>query len=248
MILDAEVYLGPNLFGPSYDRGTLIAALDAAGVARAVVCPARPPEYHLGPANDFVADAARRHPRRLIGFARVDPHQGTAALAELRRGVEQLGLRGLLLHPWEELFAVNDRSIDPLLAYARERRIPVQVAGGFPIVSHAAQIGDLARRFPEVSILATHGGQINISGRGLYEAGEMLRTCPNVYLQTSGVYREDWMEDMARALGAARVVFGSGAPYYDLGFELERVHRLHLPASDRDAIAGTNLARLLNLV
>jgi predicted TIM-barrel fold metal-dependent hydrolase len=248
MILDAEVYLGSNLFGPSYDDETLIAALDAAGVARAVVCPARPPEYHLGPANDLVADAVRRQPRRLIGFARVDPHQRTAALAELRRGVEQLGLRGLLLHPWEELFPVNDRSVDPLLAYARERRIPVQVAGGFPMVSHAAQIGDLARRFPEVPILATHGGQINISGRGLYEAGKMLRTCPNVYLQTSGVYREDWMEDMARALGAARIVFGSGAPYYDLGFELERVHRLHLPAGDRDAIAGTNLARLLNLV
>ncbi|HET9000129.1 MAG TPA: hypothetical protein VFP86_10815, partial [bacterium] len=69
----------------------------------------------------------------------------------------------------------------------------------------------------------------------------------NVYLQTSGIYREDWMEDMSQALGAARLVFGSGAPYYDLGFELERIRRLHIPAADREAIAGPNLARLLNL-
>jgi len=245
MILDAEVYLGPNLFGPAFDEPGLIAALDEAGVHRAVVCPARPPDYHLGPANDAVATAVRRHPGRLIGFARVDPHQGAAALGELRRGVEQLGLCGVLLHPWEELFAVNDRSVDPLLAYARERRIPVQVAGGYPIVSHAAQIADLAGRFPDVPILASHGGQINISGRGLYDAGQLLRRCPNVYLQTSGVYREDWLEDMAQDLGAARLIFGSGAPYYELGFELERVRRLHLAAAERDAIAGANLARLL---
>ena len=247
MVLDAEVYLGPNLFGPAHDRESLIKVLDAAGVTRAVVCPARPPGYHLGPANDLVADAVRRHPHRLIGFARVDPRQGAAALIELRRGVERLGLHGLLLHPWEELFPANDRLVDPLFAYARERRLLVQVAGGYPMVSHAAQIADLAQRFPDVTILATHGGQINISGRGLYEAAQMLRACPNVYLQTSGVYREDWMEDMAQELGAARLVFGSGAPYYDLGFELERIHRLHLPAADRAAIAGANLARLLTL-
>jgi predicted TIM-barrel fold metal-dependent hydrolase len=73
----------------------------------------------------------------------------------------------------------------------------------------------------------------------------MLRARPNVYLQTSGVYREDCLEDMARDVGAARVVFGSGAPYYDLGFELERIRRLHLPSAERDAIAGLTLARLL---
>jgi predicted TIM-barrel fold metal-dependent hydrolase len=50
---------------------------------------------------------------------------------------------------------------------------------------------------------------------------------------------------MARDVGAARVVFGSGAPYYDLGFELERIRRLHLPSAERDAIAGLSLARLL---
>lgn len=245
MILDSEIYLGPNLFGPSFDEAALIAALDAAGVARAVVCPARPPDYHLGPANDRVAAATRRIPDRLVGFARVDPHQGPAALVELRRAVEHLGLRGLHLHPWEELFAVNDRLVEPLLTYAQERHLPVQIAGGYPQVSHAAQIADIAGRFPDLRILATHGGQINISGRGLYEAGQLLRRRPNVCLQTSGVYREDWLEDTARELGATRLVFGSGAPYFDLGFELERVRRLHLPDTDREAIAGLNLARLL---
>ena len=183
-----------------------------------------------------------------MGFARVDPHQGPAALAELRRAVLDLGLRGLLLHPWEELFAANDPSVDPLLGFAQERRLLVQIAGGYPLLSHAVQIADVAGRFPEVSILATHGGQINISGRGLYDAGQMLRRRPNVYLQTSGVYREDWLEDTTRELGAARVVFGSGAPYYDQGFELERIRRLHLPSADRDAIAGLNLSRLLVLI
>ena len=139
----------------------------------------------------------------------------------------------------EKLFAANDPSVEPLLGFAQERRLLVQIAGGYPLLSHAVQIADVAGRFPEVSILATHGGQINISGRGLYDAGQMLRGRPNVYLQTSGVYREDWLEDTARELGAARVVFGSGAPYYDQGFELERVRRLHLPSGDRTRSRGS---------
>src|SRR3989442_12393254 len=115
MILDAEVYLGPNLFGPGFDEDTLIDMLDAHGAHRAVVSPARPPDYHLGPANDRVAAAVGRHPDRLVGFARVDPHQGPAALIELRRTIEGLGLRGLLLHPWGELFAVKDPWVEPRL-------------------------------------------------------------------------------------------------------------------------------------
>ena len=60
--------------------------------------------------NDKIAGWTTRAPHsiRLIGFARVDPMDGTRhkdmAVQELARGVQVLGLRGLKLHPLAQLF------------------------------------------------------------------------------------------------------------------------------------------------
>ena len=49
--------------------------------------------------NDFVADAASRHPDRLIPFATVWPHDTDEAIAECERSILELGMRGIKLHP-----------------------------------------------------------------------------------------------------------------------------------------------------
>ncbi|MHA1903731.1 MAG: amidohydrolase family protein [Candidatus Thorarchaeota archaeon] len=61
--------------------------------------------------NDKIAGWTTRapHSTRLIGFARVDPQDGTKgthnlAVRELKRAVSDLGLRGLKLHPLAQLF------------------------------------------------------------------------------------------------------------------------------------------------
>src|SRR5204863_196316 len=84
-----------------------------------------------------------------------------------------LGLRGVMLHPWEELCAINSAPLDPLLTYAAEHALPLLIEGGHPRVSEASQIGELARRFPEVTMIVTHAGQSNISGRGLFDAARL---------------------------------------------------------------------------
>ena len=58
--------------------------------------------------NDFVADCVRRHPDAFLGFASVDPWMGKAAISELRRAVEELGLKGVKFHPTAQAFAPND--------------------------------------------------------------------------------------------------------------------------------------------
>src|SRR5207253_10955122 len=135
------------LFGYGQTADELLARMDQSGVERAVVCPVKPRGYHLGTANDTVAEAAGRQPR-FVGLARVDPNLGDEALAELERGLLGLGLRGLFLHPWEENFRVNSAGVDPLLARCASLGAPVVIATGYPWVSEAAQVGDLARRFP----------------------------------------------------------------------------------------------------
>jgi predicted TIM-barrel fold metal-dependent hydrolase len=129
----------------------------------------------------------------------------------------------------------------------RDRDLPLLLAGGYPRFSHPSQIGDLARQFQDVTIIATHGGQLNISGLLLADAGRMLRANSNVVLETSGIYREDFIEDTVQELGAERVVFGSNAPYMDLGFETLRVRLAHLSDAEKELIGHGNPRRILRL-
>jgi predicted TIM-barrel fold metal-dependent hydrolase len=244
--IDAFAHLGQSLFGYGQTAHELLSRLDVAEIDQAVVCPVKPRGYHLGPANDLVAEAVAREPR-LLGLARVDPNLGEEAIAELDRAVQTLGLRGLFLHPWEELFRVNAPMVDPLLSLCAELQLPVLVAAGYPWVSEAAQVGDLARRFPSVSLVMTHGGQINISGLGQADAMQVLRKHPNVCIETSGVYRQDFLEDVATELGADRVLFGSNSPRMEPRLEVQRVRWAKVPEPDKAQILAGNAERLFRL-
>jgi predicted TIM-barrel fold metal-dependent hydrolase len=98
-----------------------------------------------------------------------------------------------------------------------------------------------------VTIIATHGGQINISGLLLADAARMLRANRNVIMETSGIYREDFIEHTVAELGPERVVFGSNAPYMDQGFETARVRLAHVADAAKSAIGHENIRRILRL-
>jgi predicted TIM-barrel fold metal-dependent hydrolase len=216
----------------------LVEALDAAGIDRAVVCPPRARGHGYDVENDRVADLARAHPGRLLGFARVDP-LAPGAGAELERALG-LGLRGLFLHPWEDAFSVTDPAVDPLIG-----EWPVIVATGYPWVSEGLQVGELARRHPQTTFVATNGAQINISGLGQRDALLALEANPNLVLQTTGVYREDFIEGVVEWFGAERVLFASGFPRFDPRLEVLRVQWApNLDEAAQAAILAGNAERL----
>ena len=219
----------------------LVEALDAAGIDRAVVCPVRARGHGYDVENDRVAALVAAHPERLVGFARVDPlAPGTAAELERAYG---LGLRGLFLHPWEDAFSVGEAAVDALIG---ER--PVIVATGYPWVSEGLQVGELARRHPETAIVATNGAQINISGLGQRDALLALEANPNLAIQTTGVYREDFIEGVVERFGSGRVLFASGFPRFDPRLEVLRVQWApNLDAAAQEAILAGNAAQLLGL-
>jgi predicted TIM-barrel fold metal-dependent hydrolase len=244
--VDAFTFVGLSLFGASQTPVELLSKMDAAGVERAVVCPLKPPGYHLGPANDMVAEAVAREPR-LVGLARVDPNLEHEAIAELDRATSDLGLRGLFLHPWEETFRINGPRVDPILTRCAELQIPVVIASGYPWVSEAAQVGDLARRFANVTLVMTHGGQINISGLGQADALGTLQRHANVCMETSGVYRQDFLEDVATQIGPERVLFGSNSPFMDMRLEVERARWANLAEESKKLILAGNAQRIFKL-
>lgn len=243
MTVDSLTFVGESLFGQRATADELLRALDETDIERAVVCPFRPPSYRLEEANDAVAAAVARHPDRLVGFARVDPNLGDAAVGELARATAELGLRGLFLHPWEETFRVHDGRVDSLLDGFV---LPVMVAAGYPWLSEGLQVGELARRHPDVRVVATNGCQINISGLGQTDAELALAANPNLVVQTTGVYREDFLEGVSARFGAERLLYASGFPFFDPRLEVLRVRWApNLDDHARALVLGGNAERLL---
>jgi predicted TIM-barrel fold metal-dependent hydrolase len=93
----------------------------------------------------------------------------------------------------------------------------------------------------------THGGQHNISGGHLEEAQSLFGLYPHTLLETSGMYRQDFLETMLRELGASRILYGSGYPLMDEELEQERVAILPVGEAEREAILGDNARRLFGL-
>jgi uncharacterized protein len=247
VIVDSLAFLGDSIFGRSTTAEALIVGMDALGVDMTVVCPSKPRGYHFAPANDELARIVAGSAGRLSGIARVDPLQGDEACAELERAVQALGLRGLFLHPWEETFCINDARVDPVVDVARRLEVPVIIAAGYPLVSEALQVGALASRFPEVTFVATNGLQLNISGLGQVDSELALADNDNLSIQTSGVYREDFLEGVVRRFGPRRVLYASASPWLDPRLEIRRVQWAAFSESESDAILGRNAVGVFSL-
>ena len=245
--IDAHAYVGESLFGNSRSPETLLREMDRLQISKAVLCPNKPLGYALEPANRFVAETIRQYPDRFYGYVRVDPWQGKYALIELKKGIEELGLKGLLLHPYEELFQISDRKIDPLMEYAESNEFPVMVEAGYHLLSHPLDLAELAHRFPKVTIIGTHGLQMDDAGFALTDSDLAMRECANIVMESSGMYAPDNMLGVVNKLGDDRLLFGSHSPWLNLEFEIDRVERLPLNEKQKEAVFGGNILKLLHI-
>lgn len=225
---DGLTFFGPSIFGRHVTVEGLFASLDGAGIEGCIAVANKPPSYHMPPANDAVLELAEAHSDRVIALARVDPWQGSQAVAEVLRAHAR-GAKGVLLHPLEECFAITDDVVNPVVQCAARLGFPVVVAGGFPWLAEGLQVADLAQRHPDVLFVVTNGGQLNMSGLATLEVNNALGICPNLAIHGSGLYRQDFLDQAIATVGSERVAFGSSSPYFDLQLEAERMRGTAFP-------------------
>lgn len=243
MIIDSLAYVGACRFGYELPPEEAVELLDREGIATAVVAPTHRPDHDFERANQTVTRAAADFAGRLVALARVDPWDGERAVRMLRQAVTDRGARGLFLHPLEEHYRINDPRVRPLARAAAELGVPVVVATGYQGFSEPVQITQFARWCPEVPVVLTNGGQFNISGLAQTDAGLALRL-DNVYVHTSGVYRDDWIALVVSSFGAERIMFASAAPTMSLPYELRRVQLAHVPEDARALMLSGNARRI----
>jgi predicted TIM-barrel fold metal-dependent hydrolase len=245
MIADALVYAGASLYGGGRTLEELLADAADAGIDYLVAAPAKSRDYDLAGASELLAEECGTGAGRVVCLARLDPWQDDAAdrLAAL---LEHPAVRGLLLHPWEETFPANSDRAVALAGIAAAQGYPVLVEAGHPLVAEALSLSDLARRV-DGTVVMTRGGQVNMAGLAQQSADFALAAAPNLCALSAGMYRQDWLESCVRRCGAARLLYGSCAPVFDLGYEVERVHHAQMDDDARDAVLGGNAAALFGL-
>jgi predicted TIM-barrel fold metal-dependent hydrolase len=243
--VDGLVHLGTSHFGYQLDAAAALAGMDAVGTDLAIAVPVHPRGADFGPANDAVLAAAASSAGRLVPLARVDPWDGPAALAELRRAVGG-GARGVYLNPAEEHVAINDDRVRPVVEAAAELGVPVLAAAGFHLYSEPLQLGRAAQWAPDNPFVLTNGGQFNISGLMGFDA-ELALGNDNVLVQTTAMYREDFLERVVAVFGPERLMFATGAPLFDMTYERRRVDLAHFSDAQRDLILGGNARRVFGV-
>ena len=220
--------------------------MDDLKIDMALACPFKPLSSDLQQANKALSTAIEKHNDRLVGAARIDPWQPDAAQS-LVQSVGELGMRALFLNPWEENFQADNPQLDEVMAAAEVRELPVLLSAGYPWLSEASQIARLASRWPQVPIIMTNGGQINISGLGQSAAALALSKHSNLSFDTAGIYRQDFIDEMVEKFYGSRVFFASGSPYFDQRYEILRVKLADMNEGYRRKLAGGNAVQLLGI-
>lgn len=86
-------------------------------------------------ANDRLAEAVQKYPKRFGGFCTLPWQDPDAAVREIERCVQQLGLRASLLigRPGKSVF-LEDKQLDPILAKLAELDAPLYIHPGAPLL------------------------------------------------------------------------------------------------------------------
>ena len=240
---------------------TFLLRMDVAGIEKAVLLPidcstARGCKIF---SNEQIAQVCKESDR-FIGFASVDPHKSTAC-NDLKKSVEDLGLKGLKLSPGLQEFYPNDKKLYPLYETASNLKIPVMVHTGINWGRKARikyslplLMEDVAFDFPNLNIVLTRMGW-----PWVLDTVALLLKYPNVYCDTAGHVLGSVKEfvhfELAMQIPISTVenslrnklVFGSDYPRLWIKTMVDAVKSLGLSEECLNLIFRKNAEKLLNL-
>lgn len=244
-VIDAHTHMPGQSFSgiTGFEPERFLALMDASEIDQAWVFTLDGLYFDPAPHNDHLKAFCAAQPDRLIPFCTVHPRYPNA-VAELRRCVLELGMRGVKLHPWAQAFAPTDPFMDALGEEMAALGVPVVFHDGTPPNSSPMQIAYFALRHPKVTVILGHAGLHDLWKEAILAA----ERCPNIYLIPSGMPPHG-LKQAVKRLAIERFLFGTdagfGDPYWQT-MQLEKIRCLKLSRADEALILGGNAERLLS--
>jgi predicted TIM-barrel fold metal-dependent hydrolase len=237
-VIDAHNHAGIR-HGAAQTGEDLVKKMDQTGVDKAVIFPFVEGDF----SNDVMNDYHKQFPDRLIPFCAVNPWLKERAVQELMRCVDDLGFKGLKLHPTLHGYHLADHGlVDPIFQMAQDLGIPIICHGASDLYNNPLEFAEMARTFPEVPLIMAHMGFF----WSVDQAIELAKSIPNLYLETSRAPIFE-INVAVKELGPQKVIWGTDSPFVDYEWEFKKMERA---ADSREAyewIVGGNMAKLLRL-
>ncbi len=234
-----------------------------ANVGKAIVFGVRAFHSGLTSPNEYIADYARAHPEKLIGFAAVDPAHDDAREI-LEHAVDDLKLRGAKLGPiYQNIHPMDERML-PVYDFCEKRGLPIMIHQGTTFPRRAPLkyslpilLEDVAMKFPELKMIIAHMGHPWIA-----ETVALIRKQPNFFADISALHYRPWQFYngliCAKEYGVLnKLLFGSDYPYTNPDAtikDLRNINRMvegtHLPklsSEEIEALIHSPTLQLLEL-
>jgi len=205
--------------------------------------------------NEYLSKVVREHNSRIVGFAWIDnPLDKTKSVETLETAVNELGLRGLKLHPGIQNFSPADPRIYPLIKKAAELTIPIFIhmtpwpLGTFD--NHKPEYVDtLKKNVPEATIIVGHMAWQRFMDllTLVWESGIYVETSHGLSMITD-LYGVDFTERLIRRLGVDKVVFGSdwtGSSSRMRKENMDLINKMNLTREEKEKILGENIRKVL---
>ena len=248
------VKLTPFASTPAKSLEACVEELQSLGIEKAVYtgrdCEST---YAYPPSNDLVLECMRAFPDLFIFFYGFDPHKKMAGVREFRRAVEEDGMRGASIEPCMAHIRADDALYYPLYTVCCELNVPVIITAGLspfmPDVSldpmHPVYIDNVARDFPELRILISHGGY-----PWMLEAVAVTQRNRNVYLDFSTCVGKPQSQTLIEAAGSVisrKVLFASANPFVDVSRAVSAFRNMPFSPEVMERISHVNGREFLGL-
>jgi predicted TIM-barrel fold metal-dependent hydrolase len=205
-IFDAHVHLGTDVDGMTGAYDELITVCERYGIERCFVFSLDEPDRHpaFRKPNDRTLAYAERAQGRLIPFVRLNLDE--SPIEEATRCLD-LGAGGIKLHPRSQGFHVNDARLEPIVALAAERRVPVLIHGGRGLPPIADHLARLVERHPLAQLIVAHAGIADLGALARALGGRA-----GVFFDTSAWSPIDLL-DLFRHVAPEQILYASDYPY-----------------------------------
>ena len=244
-VFDANVALGRRHDKPvSVDTAAgVLQVMDDSGVGRALVYAPHAATYDPRDGNAMLVEQIDGEPRLVPQFVCSPIFD---RLHDFADEVEAAGVRSVRMFPGLHSYPFRDWVVGAWLDWMAETRTPVwlhtqwqtSLSGGAPL--DPRDVYETLRARPEVTGVLAEVKYDDISW-----ALSLLRSLPNLYVETSRFVTGGGIEYLLEAAGATRVLFGSRFPDSAMPLHLYSLHRSGLSDETLRAVCAGNLDRLL---
>lgn len=239
-------------FTRAKDPKGVVSEMDEAGISVAVMVARSVPGVRV-PNDDLARVASEGGPDRLVAIASVDPIElgRDAAVAEARRAVETLGMKGLNLDAgfYAEGMRADDDRLMPLYELCQELGVPAFVMSGPTTpdlrLNDAYAVETVAKTFPKLPIVCCHGFYPNVReivtvafrNENVFVSPDMYTFCPggSLYVEAANHFMAD------------QFLFGSSYPFRPMKQGVEDFRTLGLSRDAYEKASWKNADRLLGL-